>query len=305
MKTIKKAGIYDIPFEDYRRDPCPSPSLRKGAIKQIVEQSAAHAFVDHARYGNKKHEPNRRGEEGIAYHALLLGDADRLHTIRAKTKAGRVVRSYKSIPARRERTDQILAGKTPILAHRREEIKLMVAAARIFYRHTGIKIKKTEQTIAWEEDGVWFLARADILDEKGRVVYDPKSSDDADPLTWARRTIYAGAYDIQAALITRGLERITGKSWTFVFLPQEMTPPYGIARLPAGLSMIALANAKIDRAKAIWAHCQAKDKWPRYGYEDRVIEAPRHQYREWKERERMRGQTLDPDLEALMEVYCG
>src|ERR1017187_3250533 len=81
MFKIEKAGIYkDVADEEYRADPCPTPSLSQSIAKVLIAQSTLHAKEEHPRLKTPDEADDEAGEKyvkaqaiGNAAHAVLIG----------------------------------------------------------------------------------------------------------------------------------------------------------------------------------------------------------------------------------------
>jgi len=71
----------------------------------------------------------------------------------------------------------------------------------------------------------------------------------------------------------------------FRFVVQETYPPYQLAVVSLAPSALALADAKVKRALAMWKECLATDRWDGYPDEIAYIEAPAWAEAQWLERE--------------------
>lgn len=285
---ITKPGIYDITMSEYLADPCPGPSLSRSLIHTLLTSTPTHAYRDHPRLGARNYGSSRRADFGSAAHSLVLGRGQDVHEIQALNPRGDQATDYRTKAAQAERDAAIEADQIPILAKDRAEIDGMVAVAREFMDHLKIS-GRAEQTIVWEEDGVWFRCRPDLLDDFIQRCIDYKTATSAHPLTWCKKTIFPGGYDLSAALTIRGLKAVTGEDWPYLFLAQEMVEPWAPALITAGPNMVAHANEKIDCAVSIWKRCRDADEWPRYGYGVYVADVPAYERYDWEERVTMMG----------------
>ena len=259
-------GIYTIPHDEYHRDPCETPSLSSSVAKVLLRQSPAHAALQHPKLNNNYvNAESSRFDLGTIAHALLLeDDSSRLITIEAddwRTKAAKEARDA----ARAE-------GKIPILVKQAAHLLKMVGTARDFLRSSevGDMTFKPEQTLAWQEAGTWCRARPDWLSDDHTIICDYKTTDDANPDAFIRQ-IGRMMYDTQAEFYSRGLEAVTGKRPLFVFLAQEIDPPYACSLIALSNAYLEIAHAKVERAIKTWGYCLKTGDW--HSYTNRILYA--------------------------------
>ena len=263
---ITAPGVYDLPAEAYHADPCPTPSLSASIAHELLSRSPRHAWQAHPRL-SPQHEPEHRAEFDIGHaaHALVLGDERRFAIIDAT--------DYRTAAAKAARDAAYAAGAVPLLPHQHEAAVAMARAVRAqLDRHEArgaFTDGKPEQTIAWQEPGgVWCRSRLDWLPNRitrGTIIFDFKSSTNAEPAAWSRTKIAAFGFDLQAGFYLRGL-RALGHPETlrFAFVVAEVEPPHAMSVVGLSPAMMALADAKVERAIDIWRECVATNTWPAY-----------------------------------------
>lgn len=302
IKPITAPGVYDIPAEVYHADPCFEPSLSSGIAKTLLGKSPAHAKLAHPRL-NPDHQPENaeRFDLGSAAHALMLGDPQQFEVIDAddwRTKAAKEARD-----AARE------AGRIPLLARQWDEVCAMVAAGRMqLAAHPEANeafnpdLGASEQTLVWEEGGIWCRARLDWKPHAGNVFYDYKTTGgSADPAEWARTCFNVGT-DIQAGFYRRGIAAVLGiENAHFRFVVQETSPPYALSVVELDPYACAIADRKADVAIRWWRWCMTTGHWPGFPARVAYIEMPPWEDRRWTEREE-REQLASAAGEDLMEM---
>ena len=263
---ITAPGIYTVSHADYHADCCPTPSLSSSVAKVLLRQSPAHAAMQHPKLNNNYvNAESSRFDLGTIAHALLLeDDSSRLITIEAddwRTKAAKEARDA----ARAE-------GKIPILVKQAAHLLKMVGTARDFLRSSevGDMTFKPEQTLAWQEGTTWCRARPDWLSTDRTLILDYKTTDDANPEAFIRQ-IGRMSYDLQSAFYLRGLEAVTGKRPLFVFLAQEIEPPYACSLIALSNAYLEIAHAKVERAIRTWGYCLKTGDW--HSYTNRILYA--------------------------------
>jgi hypothetical protein len=279
-----EAGIHQgIPMADYIADPAPEPSLSKGAIGDLVERSPAHVFHNHPRLGGRKDDGSSRADLGSAAHAVLLGGEEAIRycdaTYLSGKRKGEIVEDWTAKGAQEFQKDCRATNKIPMLERQRDELNLMLAAARPVLEKFGAG--ETESTLIWqEENGIWGRCRPDFLAEDRRVVVDYKTATNADPIAWIKNVLLKTHYDIQGAWNLRGLDQLLGKAdRDFIFLVQEIEPPYLCSVIGLGPEMQELAERKIGAGLLRWKQCLETGEWPGYNQGTHWAEVP--QYHVW------------------------
>jgi hypothetical protein len=262
---ITQPGIYTIPHAEYHADPCPTPSLSSSLAKVLLRQSPAHTALMHPRLNPQYvNDESSRFDIGTMAHALLLeNDNSRLVTIEAD--------DWRTKDAKEARDEARAAGKLPILFKQAAHLLRMTGVARSFLKSSEVKdyTFTAEQTLAWQEGPVWCRARPDWLSIGHDLILDYKTTDDANPDAFIRQIARMG-YDTQAAFYTRGLQAV-GSSATFVFLAQEIEPPYACSLIALSNAYLEIARAKVDKAIRTWRYCVGQNHWP--AYTDRILYA--------------------------------
>lgn len=268
---------------EYHADPAPAPSLTASIANVLINQSPAHAFAAHPRLNpNFQRVEEDRFVLGTVLHQLLLEGIDAAHVIHAD--------SWRTAAAKEARDEARAHGRVPLLAHQHEEAKRAVEAAqeqiaRLPVQPALFTDGQPEQTIMWEDDGVWCRARLDWRRDDDQVIDDVKTcGQSADPRRWQRTMLSIGA-DLQARFYTRGIKALTGHEPDFRFVVIEVHPPYAVSVVSLAPSLAALADAKVDYAIRTWKRCIESGDWPSYPGRVAYVEAPAYAEAEWLERE--------------------
>jgi len=252
---IDKPGIYpDIPMDDYVRDPCPEPSASGSALATILNRTPLHAWNEHPRlnpHWSQKYET--AFDVGSVAHAMYLeGDEDAVEIVAGfgdwRTKAARDLRE-----------EVRAAGKIPLLEHQFEQCKRVAEASeRVFpIDRTNRRI---EHTCAID-DGGWYRCRPDAFDE--HIVGSYKTTTNANPDTFGRLALNLG-YHVQAYGELTALERLTGRNRDYLWIVQEIDPPYATSFVELDGAFLALAKAEWDLAFKVWCQCLRDKLWPSY-----------------------------------------
>jgi hypothetical protein len=281
---IDRPGIYDVPAGDYHADPVgPAPSLSASIAHALLTYSPHHAAFQHPRL-NPAYEPDHDAtfDLGTAAHAYLLEGIDAFVIVEAK--------DWRTKAAKESRDAAYAAGKTPLLAARWADVQAMAEAARRQLAEHEAPIPFTngraEETLVWEEDGVWCRARLDWLHADHRTIDDLKTTEaSANPILWTRGPLFAHGCDVQAAFYSRGVRAIFGLEPEFRFVVVEASPPYALSVVGLGPEAMALAGQKVARAIEMWRTCLGSGVFP--GYPRRICWAdlPPWESARWLERE--------------------
>lgn len=287
-------GIYSMPMSEYLADPCPEPSLSAGLAHTLVTRSPAHAWCEHPRLNlgqSTRSASSAEQDEGSALHALLLEGEDIMVPCDFadwRTKAAQEARN-----AARE------AGKIPLLADRYDELR--EAADRIAAQiaaHADAADAFTrgrpEQTMLWQQQGIWCRARVDWLDDDpGGWLTDLKTvTQGAEPGLWGKNLATNG-YALGAHHYLTGARALGRDPRGYRWIVAERNPPYAVSVVTMAPSLADLARRQWEEAMRIWRECLARDVWPSYPPHTAWIEAPAWAAMQWEERELRRPPAVD------------
>ena len=257
----------------YHTDPCDDPSLSSSCAKELVTKSPAHARLRHPRFGADRGERTEATTDGSLFHALLLGvGMDEIAIIDAD--------NFRTKAAQEARDTAIGAGKTPVLARKRDAMQWTADNARTKLRDRfGIDVDAAtrEQAIAWTEESHGHAVQCrGLLDVwTGDEIIDVKSCDSAHPRA-CQKHIEAYGYDIQHEAYTRGAMLAHGLDrkpvMRFVFC--ELEKPHAITVVRLAPSFEELGGLRWGRAVDLWSACTRSGVWPEYADGEVVVEAP-------------------------------
>lgn len=274
-------GIHNIPLADYINDPAPEPSLNASIAHTLLTQTPAHARMAHPRLTpQQEREESSRLDLGTIAHALLLEDDEsRVVVVREA--------DWRKKDAKDQRDDARRAGKLPILEADYELVVDMVESAQCTIAESEIANDFAEaipeQTLIWQEADIWCRCRPDKATPDWRVVFDYKTAaGTAHPAVWAKSSMVRYGYDLQAAINLRGVQALgLAERTTFVFLVQEIEPPYALSIVSLAPAWLSLANDKLRIAMSLWKGCTRKNKWPGYPARVAYVEPPAYAQGEW------------------------
>jgi hypothetical protein len=275
--TVHPTGLLTIDAATYHADQLDDtrPSLSASLACVLLAKSPAHAYVQHPRLNPEYAAPEAKKawDVGTVAHSLLLEGYANVHVVEGFT-------DWRTKDAQTERDTARTAGKTPLLRHEWEEVSAMVDMAREELAAWDIAPApltdgKPEQTLTWDEDGVLCRCRPDWLRDDCTVIEDVKTTArGADPAYFARKTVYEHGYDVKAAMYLRGVKAATGVDARWRWIVVETKAPFVVSIVEPSELMLAVGNAKLDRALEMWRDCLASGLWPGYGREVHVAEPP-------------------------------
>jgi hypothetical protein len=280
--------MYITPAQ-YHADPCETPSLSASTAKTLAFRSAAHAWLEHPRFGRSPENATDDSQDsesmtkGTIIHELVLGKGSGLVVIEAD--------NFRTNAAKAERDAALAAGKTPVIAAKME-----------YYQIVADKIRKRivelierpiptarEVCIEWQyhlenkSPGLspdrFVLCRSmlDAVDLETGYILDLKTSRSANQL-YIEKAFCSNplGYDIQAETYRMAVEDLkpdlAGRvKMDFAFA--EIEPPYSVTIGRPSAAMQALGRSRWARAAEKWDRClrrgvEAKH-WPHYA--DKIV----------------------------------
>ncbi len=275
-------GIHQMTAEAYHALETPTPVLSSSIARLLIGSSPLHAWAAHPYLGAQPGQEKEAYDIGTIAHALLLeGSNAKVVIVDAA--------DWRTKDAQMRRDAARAEGKLPILAAKWKDVQAMVTAAGAqLDQHeppTPFTGGKPEQTLVWEEDGVWCRARLDWLHEGGSYIDDYKTTSlTANPEVWCRSVFSTGAA-IQAAFYVRAVRAVLGVEAVFRWVVQETSPPYALSAISLGPDALTLAEKKVIFAIDLWRECLASGKWPGYPTRTAYATLPPWVEAAWMERE--------------------
>lgn len=259
-----------ISAEEYHSDPAPRPSLSSTLARLLLNQSPRHAWFASPRL-NPDWQPveKKAFDIGRAAHRQVLGAGAEIAVIPDGYLSSNGMASTKDAKAFIE--DARNSGLTPIKADEALKIEAMatVLASRLRDMRITIDPEWSEIAALAEIGGVWCRCMADNAPERGRYLYDFKTTTDASPDA-CRRAVENYGYDVQAAHYLATWEAATGERRAFRFIFQEKTAPYEVSVVELlnepdhPEDWMADAREKAAEARSIWGRCLESGEWPGY-----------------------------------------
>lgn len=276
------AGIYTMDADEYHADPCVTPSLSNSIAKILLERSPLHAFLCHPKLTLAyQHVESSQFDLGSAAHQVLLEGIDGIEVIDAD--------DWRTKAAKEARDAARAAGKYPLLPKHAAAVRAMVAIAKDAWANCaelGYQMDdgQPEQTLLWQQDGIWLRSRLDWISEDAKLIVDYKTTaGSANPHDLGRQIISMG-YDLQSAFYTAGVQKLTGIAPKFIFIFQETEKPYACSFVGMPPAFIALGLDKMHMAVRTWRSCIEANRWPAYSNRIHWMEPPAWAAANWIER---------------------
>lgn len=255
----------------------------------------------HARYAfdNPADDSSTAADIGTAIHAALLEGDDVIARIEADlypAKNGNLPEGWTNPAIRAAREEARAAGKVPLLPWDADRVAEALVAVREQLADTELadafNLGEPERTWTWDEDGALCKIRPDWISSRWHI--SVKTTDgSARPDAWIRRQLGPMGIDTQLAFYERGL-RTMGWDGQSRLLVVEQNPPYRIVVIGLAPSRQAYAEARADRAIAIWADCLRRNRWP--GYSTQTHFAEILPFEQAQEEEAQLGGAFDPEI---------
>jgi hypothetical protein len=266
---------YGMPHEVYLKDPVPGGSLSSSGARMMLAPNCPAKFD----YWRKHRRPSSTEFDiGTAAHKVLLGAGPELVVIDAD--------NYKKAAPRVERDHAYMADKTPVLQHQMDAVNEMAAAARrdpvagpLLAEGTG----EPEVSFFWIDGptGIHCRARLDYLsylhNKDGRLlIIDYKTTSRSAAPSKIERAILNHGYHMQAAhLIDAVIGTGHAEDALVLFIFQETDAPYLVTVVePHPISAIWVGRELNDKARQVFAKCNAANVWPGYASDIVEIELP-------------------------------
>lgn len=264
MNAITEPGVYDMPDEDYHRDPVAGGSLSASGARRILPPSCPALFHYWRSQGQP---PKAEFDFGHAAHQKVLGTGPQIVVVdreRWDTKA--VKEEVAAIRA---------AGNVPLKPHDAATVDAMAAALQA-HPFAAALIEagrgKPEQTLIWRDEptGVMRRARLDWVPASvgGRLLLaDYKTSTAADP-DHIERAVHSYGYHIQAAWYLDGAAALGLGDAAFLFIFQMKTPPYLVTVAELDATTLRIGRELGRQALETYAECTASGHWPGFDLGD-------------------------------------
>jgi hypothetical protein len=273
-------GIYTIDEHAYHRDDLglDAPMLSASIATMLLRQSPLHAHAAHPKLGGFPPDESETFDLGTAAHSLILEGSEANYAIVDAN-------DWRTNAAKQQRDEARAAGKIPLLLRQVENVRNMARMVRSNLAQfedapAPLTEGKPEQTLVWNEDGVWCKARLDWLHDDLLTIDDLKTGAvSAKPEAWTK-TLYGRGGDLQAAFYIRGLIAVgrdnfgPGHEPTFRWIVAENAYPYATSVISLSPEGLAHAHEQVEQAIHLWRACLAHDRWPGYPTRTCYVEPP-------------------------------
>lgn len=293
-QPISEPGIYVMTPDQYRNDPCITPSLNASVGKCCLPMgsgtgTAQHMWQAHPALNPPDHDEDdttHRFDLGSVFHTLILGKGAEIMVIDAK--------DWRTKDAKAARDDAIKTSHQPVLIEQMKRARAMYEAAwpQIEVRpelRDAMAKGRPERVLVWEEEtpGGKILCRCqlDWIPDDGLAFPDWKSTgNSAGPDDYGRTLFDIGA-DFQDAFYRRGIRAVLGRSAHIMFPVIETSPPHCLMVHRVKPASVAIADRKVAYAIRLFGMCLKSGVWPGYPVETAWQDAPPWHETKWIDRE--------------------
>lgn len=260
---------YDVPEDAYYGDTLlATPTLSRGEMLTLLDESPLHCWAKHPRLGNSLWEPaTKKMDFGSLGHALVLE--------KGKTIQVGAFKNWATNAAKEFRENVQAAGDIPCL---QKDYDLALTIKDCFFAELarfGLdrlwQAGRSEVVLLWNEmPGCDCRALCDrlVIDEEAKraVIFDPKFSEDMNP-TGLSRHMFNQNFQVQEQHYTNGLAKLrpdlAGRI-DFIYLFMSIEAPFTMVPATLNGEFRMLGQSKIARGYAKWKDCLAKGEWPSY-----------------------------------------
>lgn len=262
-------GIYNIPTDDYHRDPVPGRSLSSSGARYLLDNCPAK--FDHWRNTDGEHKT--AWDEGTAAHKLVLGVGPELIKVEGRGKGG--VDTWTTNADKDDVANARLRGQVPLKPRQWDMVHAMAAA---LHRHRlasallNPEAGVAEQTIVWQDPATGTMLRA-LIDQLrhpapyGQMYYVPdyKTATSANP-AHVERAVSDWGYHIQGWWYETAVKAAgrAGADVQFALVVQEKTPPYLVSVCFPDAESIRAGGQLARDAINQYTDCAAANSWPGY-----------------------------------------
>ena len=295
VNTIIEPGIYSgMGMDVYLEDCCPEPSLSRSIIKSLIYECPKKAYFKHPKFNPNAIDHSNGGMDlGSAVHSLLLEGIDIAACINPEDypgQKGEIPKGWTTKAIKEARDAARANGKIPMLPDDYQKAVSIAQAASEQLADSEVGIQSlqaegwSETVCAWQEKGIWLRTRNDWLSSDYSLILDLKTtSQSAEPGSYVRQILASGG-DIQAALYTRGIKKLTGVKPRFVLMVVEIEPPYLCSFISLSPTFMELGKQKVEEGMRLWSECLSSGVWG--GYPNRImqVDAPPWAVAQYEER---------------------
>lgn len=292
-QDVTEPGVYlGVPMDDYRRDPCPAPSLNRTIAHTALFKSLEHAQALHPKLNPDAAEDEGAEDEdepkkitramdiGSAAHSLAFGVGAAVAVIHEKnwrTKAAKEARD-----AARE------IGEIPLLAKEFKKAKAMADRAGPIITALLDGSVVAEAMVVWQnERGLWRRILIDRARADFRVVIDYKTTNLEIAPAEARRLVYTSGAYFQEAFYRPGLDTLDPEGAgrrRFCFLYQEQASPFTVTLVETDEAGRTLGEEQVTAACNLWDRALVTGEWPGHALGPHISSPPPWLIESWARR---------------------
>jgi hypothetical protein len=280
--VITEPGVYEIPEDDYHRDPVKGGSLSYSGAKKLLAEGGPELYAYEREHPP---EPSKEMELGTAAHKLVLGVGQVLHEVKADNWRGK--------KAQDEADAERAKGKLPLLTKELATVNAMAARLREHKRASQLLSQpgRPEMSAFWTDPAyeIWWRCRWDYMpepDPRYRPIiadYKTTTAGGAAPAKFAKAVAdfryYMQAYVYSAGYVAMFGDRIAAPPG-YALIAQERTPPYRVAVYELDPAALRKGREDAERAMEIYRDCTESAIWPGYSPEIELLDLPYWAYRE-------------------------
>lgn len=280
---IEENGVYDIPEDEYHKDPCLTPSASCSILQTIDERSPLHAMWDHPRYRLQEEENEVKYNFGSAFHRIMTGRGREIEAID--------VPDWRGKDARTMRDTAHANGKIPMKLDDYERLLTMCQETNIqLGDHEGWDCDwEYEKSLIWKVGDHFFRCRPDCMDREKDIMADFKATETSAAPESFERHIFAMGYDFRAAYYSWGYQQLTGRPLKeYRFVACEVDAPHALSVFSLTPEAISFAMKRVERAVDLWKNCSDKNQWPGYTKKICYLNPPK-----WRENKQIEREILE------------
>lgn len=270
---------------DYRKDPCPAPSLTQSLAKILIEKSPLHCWCACPSLNpDYQHDDDKKFDVGNIAHSIMIG--------RGKDIAVLDYDDWRTKDARKDREMYAATGKLAVLRKHYNRAIRMVEAAREQLALRGLdrffRVGNGEVVTIWQEGEIWLRQMSDWLSPDLCEWVDFKTTDFCVAPHGIDRMMFNAGWSIQAAMGERGLDVLDSQNAgrrKFFFVVQEAEHPYQLTVVQLTRGPMTMGAKQLDHAVEIWRQCMRSNRWPGYPLDIVTPEWPGWAEQQWLTRE--------------------
>jgi hypothetical protein len=278
-------GRQIMSFKDYLADPCPKPSLSRSVIKDLIFKTPRHAFWNHPKL-NKEFKPEESAtafDIGTAAHSVFLQGDNIAVCLNFN--------DWRKNEAKEARDEARANGLIPLLPEQYDNVLAMAEVGRKELKNSELEIDInegfSEVTYTWKEGETYCRIRPDWIHKSNAIILDYKTtSQSANPESYSR-IVVNNALDIQDAFYRRGVNKVEGTTPDFIFMVQEVEPPYLCSFIELDLRFKDMGEEKVKRGMHLWRECMKTGVWPSFSNRIYTIEPPSYALAGWEYKKAM------------------